>query len=76
MEKLHNLFSALQCFEYISGLKVNTSKTRHVVIGDIHTLNIWAKEFACGTDKLPFKYLGLPLGAKSNAKSIYVIQFL
>lgn len=27
-EKLHNLLSALPCFEFIAGLKVNISKTR------------------------------------------------
>lgn len=28
-------------------------------------------EIGCATDKLPFQYLGMPLGAKANSKSIW-----
>ncbi|XP_026442837.1 uncharacterized protein LOC113342540 [Papaver somniferum] len=71
-EELHNLFSSLQCFEYIAGLKVNTSKTRLIAVENVPELPIWAEEFGCPTDCLPFMYLGMPLGAKSVSKSIWV----
>ncbi|XP_026398308.1 uncharacterized protein LOC113294103 [Papaver somniferum] len=70
-QELHNLFSALKCFEYIGGLKVNTSKTRLIAIGDVPELSVWASEFGCATDNLPFLYLGISLGAKETSKHIW-----
>ncbi|XP_026436394.1 uncharacterized protein LOC113334324, partial [Papaver somniferum] len=70
-EQLHNLFSALQCFEYIAGLKVNTTKTRLISVGEVPNLALWAEEFGCAIDCLPFQYLGMPLGAKSSSKRIW-----
>ncbi|XP_026398230.1 uncharacterized protein LOC113294010 [Papaver somniferum] len=70
-EELHNLFSALHCFEFITGLKVNTSKTRLITVGDVPELSLWAEEVGCTTDSLPFMYMGMPLGAKSGSKGIW-----
>ncbi|XP_026416416.1 uncharacterized protein LOC113311831 [Papaver somniferum] len=70
-DELHNLFSSLKCFELIAGLKINTTKTRLISIGDCQDLPSWALELGCITDKLPFIYLGLPLGAKANSKAIW-----
>ncbi|XP_026377838.1 uncharacterized protein LOC113272162 [Papaver somniferum] len=70
-EEMHNLFSALHCFEFIAGLKVNPSKTKLIVVRDVPNLPIWAEEFGCSTDYLPFMYLGMPLGAKSGSKVIW-----
>ncbi|XP_026459695.1 uncharacterized protein LOC113360398 [Papaver somniferum] len=70
-EQLHNLFSALQCFEYIAGLKVNTAKTRLISVGEVPNLALWAEEFGCAIDCLPFQYLGMSLGAKSSSKRIW-----
>ncbi|XP_026433561.1 uncharacterized protein LOC113331002 [Papaver somniferum] len=70
-EELINLFSALKYFEFISSLKVNTSKTRLITIGEVPELSVWAVEFGCATDNLPFMYLGMPLGAKPNSKHIW-----
>ncbi|XP_026429943.1 uncharacterized protein LOC113326421 [Papaver somniferum] len=67
-EELLNLFSALHCFEFIAGLKVNTSKTRLIGVEDVPDLAIWAEEFGCSTDCLPFMYLGMPLGSASVIK--------
>ncbi|XP_026416323.1 uncharacterized protein LOC113311737 [Papaver somniferum] len=69
-EELLDLFSSLKCSEYIAGLKVNTSKTRLIAIGDMPELSVWPSEFGCATDKLPFMYLDMPLGAKANFKRI------
>ncbi|XP_026432710.1 uncharacterized protein LOC113330060 [Papaver somniferum] len=71
-EELTNLFSILHCFEYIAGLKVNKSKTRLIAIGDVPLMNVWAAEFGCAVDTLPFIYLGMPLGANSKSKEIWV----
>ncbi|XP_026399042.1 uncharacterized protein LOC113294884 [Papaver somniferum] len=70
-DELHNWFSSLKCFELIAGLKINTSKRRIIPIGDCQDLQAWAMELGCITDKLPFIYLGMPLGAKANSKAIW-----
>lgn len=70
--ELSNLFSILQCFEYIAGLKVNKAKTRLIAIGDVPLISDWANEQGCAIDSLPFMYLRMPLVAKSNSKSIWV----
>ncbi|XP_026451080.1 uncharacterized protein LOC113351280 [Papaver somniferum] len=70
-DELLNLFSALHFFEFIAGLKVNTSKTRLIGVGDVPDLAIWEEEFGCSTDCLPFMYLGMPLGTKSGSKVIW-----
>ncbi|XP_026416133.1 uncharacterized protein LOC113311517 [Papaver somniferum] len=54
-----------------SALKINTAKTRIIPIGDCQDLQAWAMELGCITDKLPFIYLGMPLGAKVNYKAIW-----
>lgn len=64
-KELNNLFSALQCLEYIAGLRVNTSKTRLIAIRDLQNLEPWAADFGCATDSSPSMYPGLPLGANS-----------
>ncbi|XP_026444343.1 uncharacterized protein LOC113344624 [Papaver somniferum] len=66
-EELHNLFSVLQCFEFIAGLKINNLKTRLIAVGAVHNLPMWAEELGCSVDVLPFMYLGMPLGAKCGS---------
>ncbi|XP_026384894.1 uncharacterized protein LOC113280491 [Papaver somniferum] len=69
--ELHNLFSALHYFEYIACLKINTTKTRLIPICCIPKLDNWATELGFSTDSIPFMYLGLPFGAKSNSKATW-----
>lgn len=70
-EELHNLFSALHCFEFIAGLKVNALKTRLIAVGTVHNFSMWAEELGCSVDVLSFMYLGMPLGAKSGSIRIW-----
>ncbi|XP_026429782.1 uncharacterized protein LOC113326232 [Papaver somniferum] len=70
-EELHNLFSVLQCFEFIAGLKINNLKTRLIAVGAVHNLPMWAEELGCSVDVLPFMYLGMPLGAKCGSIRIW-----
>lgn len=70
-KELHNLFSVLNCFELFAGLKVNTTKTRLIYIGNVPDLTSWALELGCATDFIPFMYLGMPLGANSNSKALW-----
>ncbi|XP_028056520.1 uncharacterized protein LOC114260570 [Camellia sinensis] len=54
----------LRCFEILSGLKINYHKS---VIAGIGVKEVMLQSFAsrlnCAHQRLPFKYLGVPLGA-------------
>ncbi|GJZ40586.1 reverse transcriptase domain, reverse transcriptase zinc-binding domain protein [Tanacetum coccineum] len=58
-----NLIYILKCFEGSSGLKVNISKSRLTGVGvpmtDVEQVS-WS--LGCSCDRLPFLYLGLPVG--------------
>ncbi|XP_028058131.1 uncharacterized protein LOC114262002 [Camellia sinensis] len=62
----------LRCFEILSGLKINFHKSQVYGIGVQDNL---VKEFAnrlnCHSQKLPLKYLGLPLGANPRRNSTW-----
>jgi hypothetical protein len=61
----------LTWFEAISGLKVNLAKSELVPMGDVPFIEDLAGILGCKTSCLPMNYLGLPLGAKFKAKSIW-----
>ncbi|XP_028074331.1 uncharacterized protein LOC114276709 [Camellia sinensis] len=59
----------LRCFEVISGLRINFSKS---VVCGVGVAEVEVDEFArklnCLSTKLPLKYLGLPLGASPSRR--------
>ena len=58
----------LRCFEIVSGLKINFHKSVLCGVGiEEARAQVFASKFNCQCQKLPMKYLGLPLGA--NLKS-------
>ena len=61
----------LTWFEAISGLKVNLGKSKLVPVGDVPFIEDLAGMLGCTTSCLPMTYLGLPLGAKFKAQSIW-----
>ncbi|KAJ0611749.1 putative RNA-directed DNA polymerase [Helianthus annuus] len=62
-----NVVRILRCFHICSGLRINLSKSSiiGVGIGDADLASS-AMAFGCRVEKLPFKYLGLPVGANMN----------
>jgi hypothetical protein len=56
------------CFEVVSGLKVNLTKSE---LAPVDNVDRSASILGCGVFPMPLKYLGLPLGASYNAKSIW-----
>lgn len=59
-----NIKRILRCFEMISGLRINFHKSVIASIGvQDDLLAAIANRLNCKCQKLPFKYLGLPLGA-------------
>ncbi|KAJ9555268.1 hypothetical protein OSB04_009882 [Centaurea solstitialis] len=59
-----NLLNILECFHELSGLKINVRKSKLYGIGVAEEeVRSWALSAGCGFGKLPFMYLGLPVGA-------------
>ncbi|KAJ9541035.1 LOW QUALITY PROTEIN: hypothetical protein OSB04_027541 [Centaurea solstitialis] len=59
-----NLLKILVCFQELSGLKINVRKSRLFGLGVTEEdVRRWATSAGCGFGKLPFLYLGLPVGA-------------
>ncbi|XP_071713621.1 uncharacterized protein [Rutidosis leptorrhynchoides] len=60
-----NLMYLLECFEWASGLKVNYNKSQLFGIGisndNVEALASWC---SCLAGRLPFMYLGIPVGNK------------
>lgn len=64
---LKNLMKILNCFHFLSGLKINVGKSKLFGIGvSEEELQSWASGLGCGV--LPFLYLGLPVGAPMRKK--------
>jgi hypothetical protein len=61
----------LVCFEAVSGLKVNLTKSVLVPIASLDDVDQLAGRLGCGTADLPLKYLGLPLGASFKLKAMW-----
>ncbi|GKA96822.1 reverse transcriptase domain, reverse transcriptase zinc-binding domain protein, partial [Tanacetum coccineum] len=59
----NTLVRILKCFQDVSGLKVNPSKSRLYGVGvPLNEVASVAEAINCTHDKLPFIYLGLPVG--------------
>ena len=61
----------LMWFEAVSGLKINLNKSEILPIGPVANLEELASELGCKIGSLPTTYLGLPLGAKHKAQSVW-----
>ncbi|KAJ0599248.1 putative RNA-directed DNA polymerase [Helianthus annuus] len=62
-----NIVRILRCFFACSGLKINFSKSNLFGIGvTIEDVVVMADLVGCAPDSLPFKYLGLKVGANMN----------
>ena len=62
----------LRCFELVSGLRVNFCKTRIGGLGlDAIHLNNLSSILNCKHMKIPFLYLGLPIGGDPRKKQFW-----
>jgi hypothetical protein len=59
------------CFEAVSRLKVNLSKSNLVSVGSLDDVDRLAGHLGCGTSDQPLKYLGLSLGASFKLKAMW-----
>jgi hypothetical protein len=70
--QIRHIGALLVCFGVVSGLKVNLSKSALVPVGSLGDVDQLAGLLGCGTNTLPLKYLGLPLGASFKLKTMWV----
>jgi hypothetical protein len=70
-DHFHYLRALLLFFEVVSGLKINLAKSELVPVGNINNVVGLVGILGCRVSSLPVKYLGFPLGAFFNAKSIW-----
>lgn len=60
---IHNILSLLRCFKQASGLQINLNKIQLFGAGVLHSeVEDLAWLVDCKCEKLPFEYLGLPVG--------------
>lgn len=53
----------LRCFEVVSGLRLNLTKSSIIGVGEVSNLSQLASDLECRQGQLLVTYLGLPLGA-------------
>ncbi|XP_071713177.1 uncharacterized protein [Rutidosis leptorrhynchoides] len=69
---VNNVYKTLSCFEKVSGLKINMNKSFLYGIGVPHSeVESVALSLGCIAGKLPFLYLGMPIGHKMNKISAW-----
>jgi hypothetical protein len=61
-DHIRSIRALLVCFEAVSGLKVNKTKSVLILVGTVGNVGDLASILGCRTDSLPLKYLGLPPG--------------
>lgn len=73
MKNLWSLKTILRCFELASGLKINFSKSNVFRINvSSEFLGVAVRFLHCIVGQLPFKYLGLLVGANPRHKCIWL----
>ena len=58
-------------FEALSRLRINLDKSSLIPMGRVENEENLAIELGCKIGYLPAEYLGLPLGAKQRASSVW-----
>ena len=60
----------LKWFEALSGLRINLSKSKIILVGRVDVAKALAVELSCNVGSLPTSYLGLPLGAPHDSIAV------
>lgn len=69
--QLEYLQMVLICFEVVSGLKINLSKSELVPAERVDNVHSLAAVLGCKVTSLPIKYLSMPLEATFKSKAIW-----
>jgi hypothetical protein len=72
VQNLWTMKSVLRGFEMVSGLKINLSKSSLIGVNVGEEFMVMACNFLnCSAGSIPFKYLGLPVGANPRSMSTW-----
>ncbi|EOY03669.1 Uncharacterized protein TCM_018759 [Theobroma cacao] len=68
IENMSRVKQILRCFQSVSGLRINFSKSHLIGIGvEQNLVENWARRISCQIGEVPTTYLGLPLGVNHNS---------
>ncbi|XP_026445203.1 uncharacterized protein LOC113345742 [Papaver somniferum] len=70
-DEIRRLLLILSTFELLTGMKLNLEKSSMVSVGVDELVEELALELGCRVEKLPFKYLGLPVGATARNVTVW-----
>uniref|UniRef100_A0A2N9GH27 Reverse transcriptase domain-containing protein n=1 Tax=Fagus sylvatica TaxID=28930 RepID=A0A2N9GH27_FAGSY len=70
-EQVLHIRKVLSCFEAVTGLKVNLSKSEMVPVGIVDNMPFLANLLCCRIGTLPMMYLGMPMGAPYKGLSVW-----
>jgi hypothetical protein len=70
-EQVMHIRKVLSCFEAVTGLKVNLTKSEMVPVGVVDSMPYLADLLCCRIGALPMLYLGMPLGAPYKGLSVW-----
>ncbi|XP_026452996.1 uncharacterized protein LOC113353687 [Papaver somniferum] len=75
-DEIRRLLLNLTSFEALTGMKLNLEKSSMVSVDADNSVKELALELGCKVEKLPIKYLSLPIGATTKCISVwdYVIR--
>ena len=71
IEQLLYIRLVMNCFEAITGLKVNLGKSEVISVGHVANVEALAAILCCKVGSVPMNYLCMPLGASFTAKSMW-----
>ena len=71
VEQVLHVRLLLLCFQVVTGLKVNVTKSELVPIEEVNNVHVLAEILGCRVRALPMTYLGMPLGASHKPPSIW-----
>jgi hypothetical protein len=69
LDQVQAIGDLLICFELVSGLKVNLTKSILMPVGDVSNVGALAEVLGCEVGSLPIPYLGLPLESRFKDKA-------
>lgn len=71
-ESLLNVKRVLRCFQLSAGLRINFSKSTLIGVGvEENLVHSWGNDLGCSVGTIPFRYLGLPVGANPAFKAVW-----
>ncbi|MGV7343400.1 hypothetical protein PJI17_32395, partial [Mycobacterium kansasii] len=71
-EAINNLFTTLRCFEVVSGMRINLSKSKVFGINvSENELNRYAHPFECSPASFPTLFVSLPLAIGASPTSMW-----